>query len=62
MAVELVEVPGGKILEIRVTGKLTKEDYEHFEMDHPIPGRYLQILPFNNSRKLIHFIDSVSYN
>jgi len=30
MAVELVEVAGGKILEIRVTGKLTKEDYEHF--------------------------------
>ena len=30
MAVELVEVAGGKVLEIRVTGKLTKEDYEHF--------------------------------
>ncbi len=30
MAVELVESPDGRTLEIQVTGKLTKEDYEHF--------------------------------
>ena len=30
MAVELVESSDGRTLEIQVTGKLTKEDYEHF--------------------------------
>ena len=30
MAVELVESPDGSILEVQVTGKLSKEDYEHF--------------------------------
>ena len=30
MAVELVELGEGRALEIQVTGKLTKEDYEHF--------------------------------
>ena len=30
MAVELVETSDGRTLEIQVTGKLTKEDYEHF--------------------------------
>jgi hypothetical protein len=30
MAVDLQEDAGGKILVIKLTGKLTKEDYEHF--------------------------------
>ena len=30
MAVELAESSDGRTLEIQVTGKLTKEDYEHF--------------------------------
>ena len=30
MAVELLELAEGRTLEIQVTGKLTKEDYEHF--------------------------------
>ena len=30
MAVEIKELDGGKILEVRATGKLSKQDYEHF--------------------------------
>jgi hypothetical protein len=30
MAVDLQQDAGGKILAIKLTGKLTKEDYEHF--------------------------------
>jgi hypothetical protein len=30
MAVELVESPNGRMVEVQVTGKLSKEDYEHF--------------------------------
>ena len=30
MAVEIQQKDGGKILEIRASGKLTKQDYEHF--------------------------------
>ncbi len=30
MSVDLYEEAGGKILVIKLTGKLTKEDYEHF--------------------------------
>ena len=30
MAVELAEVAGGRTLEVHVTGKLSKEDYEQF--------------------------------
>ena len=30
MAVQLVEVAGSRTLEVHVTGKLSKEDYEHF--------------------------------
>ncbi len=30
MAVDLQPDAGGKILVIKLTGKLTKEDYEHF--------------------------------
>ncbi len=30
MAVELVESPDGRMVEVQVTGKLSKEDYEHF--------------------------------
>ena len=30
MAIELKEKNGGKVLHVRVSGKLVKEDYEHF--------------------------------
>ena len=30
MAVELVESPDGRMVEVQVTGKLSKEDYEYF--------------------------------
>jgi hypothetical protein len=30
MAVELHEEAGGKLLEVKLSGKLTREDYEHF--------------------------------
>jgi hypothetical protein len=30
MAVERVESPNGRMVEVQVTGKLSKEDYEHF--------------------------------
>ncbi len=30
MAIEIKELEGGKILEVRASGKLTKEDYERF--------------------------------
>ena len=30
MSVELKELNGGKLLEVRLTGKLAKEDYNHF--------------------------------
>ena len=30
MSVELNELDGGKLLEVRLTGKLVKEDYGHF--------------------------------
>jgi SpoIIAA-like len=31
MAIELAEIADGKTLEVRVSGKLTSEDYHHFE-------------------------------
>lgn len=30
MAIEVKELGGGKVLEIRASGKLSKEDYQHF--------------------------------
>jgi SpoIIAA-like len=30
MAIQLTETNGGKILEVQLSGKLVKEDYEHF--------------------------------
>jgi len=30
MAIQLLETEGGKVLEVQVSGKLVREDYEHF--------------------------------
>jgi SpoIIAA-like len=52
MAVELHEEAGGKVLVVNLTGKLTKEDYEHF-----VPEVEKQIAQHGKVRMLVRMHD-----
>ena len=52
MAIEIKELEGGKILEVRASGKLTKEDYERFV---PLTEGFIE--QFNKVRVLFEMHD-----